>query len=502
MRINSNRMARSWRVFCTLVALGSLLMGPGGGFQLWAGGGLLIGGPNLSAFGASNSVGAPVVWSTAAPVDYRVDGGPLSAQADGTVVVDQAAGVARVDGMFQVWADVPTAAISFTNGGGIDSVGAFTDGDVDTMDEFNAVEGDCNAGIQSPIIFDADGTVFDALGKDPLVIGFAGPCNAFSIDSGNGVVLIAAGRAALNGKFIDGDTGNNELSPDRFDGAFIHEFGHMIGMDHSQINLNCFTGFCAGGSDDAFGLPTMFPVALSVNEGAEAAQKTLSPDDIAWLSKMYPDATFAGIYGTITGTIFFSDGISHAQGVNVIARQVDDPLTVGVDESRRNAVSMVSGAWFTPFPGQAVTGESFGADGNADFGGSDSDLTLVGFYSIPVLPGNYTVEAEGVNAAFDEGSGLNPLNPPVPMPGGTPEFYSGASESNADDPRTAPTDTVNVTVTAGITTANIDIILNGTDPRFDQFESARILAAPAWRVNLFLWIREEGWRLPEPGETA
>jgi len=158
---------------------------------------------------------------------------------------------------------------------------------------------------------------------------------------------------------------------------------------------------------------------------------------------------------------------------------------------------MVSGAWFAPLPGQAVTGESFGAAGNADFGGSDSDLTLVGFYSIPVLPGNYTVEVEGVNATFDGGSRLNPLDPPVPMPGGTPEFFDGA-ESSTD----TPANSTPVTVTAGITTANIDIILNGTDPRFDQFESAQILSVPAWRVNLFLWIREEGWRLPEPGETA
>lgn len=494
MRIHSNRMARAWRVFCTLVALVSLLMGPGGGFQLWAGGGLLIGGPNLGpGFGAPNSVGVPVVWSTATPVTYRVDGGPLSTTSIGTVVVDQAAGVARVDGMFQVWGAVGTAAISFTNGGGISNVGAFTDGDVDTMAEFNAVEGDCLAGIQSPIIFDADGTVFDALGKDPLVIGFAGPC-AFSIAAST--VFISAGRAALNGKFIDGAGANGELTPDAFDGAFIHEFGHMIGMDHSQINVNCFTGFCAGGSDDAFGLPTMFPVALSITEGAEAAQKTLSPDDIAWLSAMYPAGAFGTTYGTITGTIFFSDGLSHAQGVNVIARMVDN-LATPEDESRRNAVSMVSGAWFAPFPGQAVTGETNGAPGNDNFGGSDSDLTLVGFYSIPVLPGDYTVEVEGVNGTFDGGSGLNPLNPPVPMPGGTPEFFDGA-ESSTD----VPTDFSVVTVTGGITIANIDIILNGTDPRFDLFESAMLQAAPEWSLSPPLWIREEGWRLPEPGETA
>ena len=79
----------------------------------------------------------------------------------------------------------------------------------------------------------------------------------------------------------------------------------------------------------------------------------------------------------------------------------------------------------------------------------------------------------------------------------TREFFDSA-ESSTD----TPANSTPVTVTAGVTTANIDIILNGTDPRFDQFESARLLSVPVWRVNLFLWVREEGWRLPEPGETA
>ena len=41
---------------------------------------------------------------------------------------------------------------------------------------------------------------------------------------------------------------------------------------------------------------------------------------------------FAATHGTITGTVFFSDGESHAQNVNVIARRVDN--AGGVNESR------------------------------------------------------------------------------------------------------------------------------------------------------------------------
>jgi hypothetical protein len=455
--------------------------------------------------------GKPILWNPAVPIVYRIDGGPLSALADGTVIVDQAAGVARVVSLFQVWEDVPTASLTFTNAGGLLNVaGSFTDGNVDTAVEFNAVEGDCVAGNQSPILFDADGTLFDALGRDPSTIGFAGPCSV----AGTSNLFIASGRAALNGRFIDGVNAapNGELTPDGFDAAFIHEFGHLIGLDHTQINQECiaFLGACPNGSDEAFGIPTMFPVLInSVLEGGEAAQRTLSPDDISWVSTLYPSANFATTYGTITGAIRFSDGVSHAQGVNVIVRQVDDAATMGVDESARNAVSMVSGAWYTSNPGQGASGTNPGGDFDGSGGfddnlsGSLNDPTLVGFYSISVLPGDYTVEVEAVNPGFTAGSSLNPFDPPNPMPGGIPEFYSGANESDTDDPKSVATDTQSVTVFAGSTVADIDIILNGTDPRFDQFESAHLFP----NLNRLpesppLWIREEDELPSELGEQA
>jgi hypothetical protein len=71
-----------------------------------AGGPLLVGGPS---FGVE---GQPFIWDPAAmPVQYRTDGGPLSRKRDGTIVIDNPAGVARVQTMFRVWQDVPTAFI-------------------------------------------------------------------------------------------------------------------------------------------------------------------------------------------------------------------------------------------------------------------------------------------------------------------------------------------------------------------------------------------------------
>ena len=430
-----------WRFLLVALLAGVFFFGLSGQRAAHAGGPLIVGG----TFGVDAQ---PFTWDTSAPINYTTDGGML-----GSLTAAQAD--TRVASMFQVWADVSTATISFSRSGSIMNAGVFTDGDVDTMEEFDAVERSCAVdGIQSPIVFDADGSIFQDLFGDPNVIGFAGPCR---FDS-SGRILTA--EAALNGRFLDGITDLNatppnfELTDNEFDAAFIHEFGHFSGLDHSQINVNCLGGGCPDFSDDAFGLPTMFPFLLSGLEESNGvpAQLTLAPDDVAWISRLYP-ATGAGgfdaTFGTIEGTIFFSDGQTPAQGVNVIARQVEDGNPANGDESRRVAVSVVSGYLFTGNPAQSVTGTNPGSS----FGSRTP--TLIGFYRIPgLLPGNYTIEVESINEGFDAGSGVGPLNPPIPMPG------------------TAPSPAGPFVVSAGGTvTGGTNITLVGTPPRFDQFEN-------------------------------
>ena len=102
--------------------------------------------------------------------------------------------------MFNVWENVASASIGYERAGFISDTGAFTDGDVSTEAEFNAVVGDCNAGNQSPIIYDAAAAIFIALGVDETsVIGQAGPC---ALDPAQGQIL--TGHAIMNGLFQDG----------------------------------------------------------------------------------------------------------------------------------------------------------------------------------------------------------------------------------------------------------------------------------------------------------
>ena len=368
--------------------------------------------------------GQPYVWSTAAPIGYRTDNGPISAS------VSEASAQARVASMFAVWQGVPTSNIAFTRIGFISATGAFSDGDVSTAAEYTAVVNDCSAGNQSPIIYDVDGSLLVDLGFDETgVIGFAGPCAA-------NATQFLSGRVVMNGLFQDGAAAPvQDLSATGFDAALIHEIGHFVGLGHSQINVNCLSP-C--GADDLAGLPTMFPFLVHDSQGQ------LAPDDIAWISRLYPQTsggtTFANTHGTITGIVFFADGESHAQLVNVIARQVD----TGGNQDRRIAASVVSGFKFRVFHGNPINdpgGDSAGTEAPGD----------IGLFEIPVPAGNYTLSVESIDEEFEDGSSVG-ADIRIPMPG------------------TAPAPVGPITVVPGSVVPGNNITLIGTPPRFDQFE--------------------------------
>jgi hypothetical protein len=379
----------------------------------------------------------PVVWDSSAVINYRTPSeGALGR-------LDNATAVARVQQLFQVWENVTTSNIRFQRAGAILNTGAYTGGVVNTAAKFEAIEDSCFNEIQSPILFDATGSVFTELGVDSDVIGFAGPC---AVNPATG--RITAARAALNGKWIDSDTANHHLTDSQFDETFVHEFGHFIGLDHSQISVNVLnqpSDQCTRTALEI--LPLMFPFAhcqARVDEGLPM----LSPDDQAWVSMFYPETVndpangripFTQEYGIITGKVLFGDGESLAQGFNVLARDTNS--------SRNRTFSVVSGYLFTGNPGnQVVSGTNEG-----DFGFGSHDTALIGVYNIPVKPGTFDVTVEEIFEEFSGASSVGPLSP-IPLPGSPPAAVS-------------------VTVIAGSTPATApDIELNDQLPRFDQFE--------------------------------
>jgi len=426
-----------------------------------AGGPLAVGGPSLG------TAGQPFTWPAGQPIQYRVDGGPLSRNPSGVTIIDNATGVARVRNMFNIWQSVPTANISYAQAGSILPTGTFAGGDVQTVADFNAVDGSCTRGEQSPIVFDADGSLFRQLIGDPSVIGFANICAV------NATGTVLTGEGVLNGIFQDGVNdhfSNFELSGQQFDQVFTHEFGHFSGLDHSQINVDVFNetpNACA--ADTNAGLPLMFPI-LICQARVSVGFPVLAPDDEAWISFLYAVQApaplgripFSSKYGIVHGRVLFSDGLTGAQGVNVIVRQVDDPATPQ-NESRRVAFSAVSGFRFTSNIGQSVTCPNPATPTQGcNVGGSglgSRDTNLIGSFDIPVPAGSYTVNVESVDPDFTNGSSVGPLNLPIPMPGAAPAA-------------------VHVTVTPVVTTPSVDIKLLNTRPRFDMFESSQLFGAP------------------------
>lgn len=315
--------------------------------------------------------------------------------------------VAAVERAFQVWEDVATATATYSNNGLL----PFDIDDSNYLPFVNLLFGlpSTPDGL-SPIVFDEDGAIFDTLfGIGTGVLGFA---SADTFDA-NGVPI--EGVAFFNGGF--GIVGDDLL------GLMVHEFGHYSGMAHTVVNgQNILLGDSSGPTpNNTFGdspvdqTETMYPFII-IGGGESSVHR----DEIGFFSFLYPTAGYFSGSATISGSIIAPNGTTLLSGVNVVARNVNDPFV--------DAVSAISGD-------RGVTG-AFTLNGltpGADYAIYVDQILQGGFSTAPIgLPANE-------------------------------EFYNGANESSdglIDD----PTEFVTVATAVGVTTANVDIIFNSPTP--------------------------------------
>jgi hypothetical protein len=376
-----------------------------------------------------NGDGDPVLWDTSQPIVFNIDQGPLGQ-------LTPAEAQALAEEAFAIWGQFPTASsVSFQRGPDLPcDLDAVTVGDISGgacgPDNLQIVA-DGNDGL-SPVIFDADGSLIDfilGIGAGDDVLGFATIVSSTFLPP-----VIAEAEIILNGRWFDGVPGPESDSQDAFQAVFVHENGHWLNLDHSQLNIQFWLD--GDGPNDDF-LPTMFP-----SSGDDDSQLlTLAADDVATLIDLYPAAGVSGLVGRIQGEILApGGGGTPFQGANVVLRSVSQPFS--------GAYSSLSGSRYVPDVPLGST--------RAEFGGPVSE-TLHGSFSFLVAPGTYILEVEEVEPVFTDGSEIGPLVAPVLVPGSNEFWNEGESADPAADPPGLSTEIV---VTGGQILPGMDILLN------------------------------------------
>jgi hypothetical protein len=467
--------------------------------------------------------GTPYRWDVTEPVQVWTDGGNFASgtvwlrnpdldtcNSDGGWVCNEEVyveftneqGVNRVAEALASWSAVPTSSFQAVVAGTFAEIGiGGEDGDItgapeefigEGENQVHEILGTDNVGDGIHVVFDEDGSVLaNVFGIPYGVLGIASPEWA---DEETGI--IKEGWAFIGGA----GTYYNDDDLAQMAGVITHELGHSFNLAHTQTNghivmygdwtpltagpLDCSAHFNWGGEyqlpwpqdggPGAEHMSVMYPY-IDNNPNSWPAptgqyQATASTsEDFAALSSVYPAESFASGTGAITGSVtypFSSDGII---GLNIVARNIDNPY--------EDAITVMTGDW--------NDGESNAAQGFGEF-------TMQG-----LTPGaRYVVHVETIFA------GGFPT-PQTGMPG-PDEYWNGARE-NDDATKDNACDFETIMVEAGETRTGIDIQVNGIKkapvlvinpaPNGNNVtENGQIMAGTVENAygNAISWVHHEG----------
>ncbi len=424
--------------------------------------------------------GVPYRWDVTSPVQAYTDLGDICDTEPGWpyggCLSNEELDAAVAHGFAQ-WTGVATSSFRAS------VVGDFNDAGIGEVDGSNAGDViDTWNGGGYHVMYDSDGSIMrDFFGIYGGVLGISSP--EWADENGNITESWAViGRDAVP----EGDDGS------MVGGVMTHEFGHGINLAHSQANGHVtFLGApwywiawapktCGAPYDVApiedwleyqdwiFGtmIPnteTMYPFIQPRETGAD--QSTVDrPDDITAVSNLYPAAGWPASHGTISGEIRLKDGKTGLTGVNVVARNVANPLG--------DVVTVMSGD---------MTQGAIGPDGRFTING--------------LTPGaQYVLYVENIYA------GGFPT-PPAALPS-FQEYWNGAGES-ADAMADDPCDWETITAAAG-TSSEANIAFNGFDraPTYVHIPVASATDANnSGRIIVGTYGGQVAWRYDSKFET-
>ena len=252
---------------------------------------------------------------------------------------------------FALWNNVPSANISITQSTDL-SQDIVVSNYAPLLPNGASNDPSFNDGL-SPVIYDVDGSIVDdylGAGQSSSVAGFA--ASIYTVGSN----AFVEGYAVLNGfKLAD----SSEVIQ-----LVTHEIGHLIGLDHSQLDIDNsedLSNVCTtAASRNAY--PVMYPFLCRT-------ANSLHPDDAAAVSALYPAADIDQQLGQLRGYFVDTSG-NPVRGANL---WVEDTAT-------GNKYSIVS----------------------------DYLKQNNGYFSLYLPAGNYTLHANSLNPMFYDVSSIGP----------------------------------------------------------------------------------------------
>ena len=347
------------------------------------------------------------------------------------------------------------------------------------------------------VIFDADGSVIDALFGAGVSEQNSCENNGVYVwlDNVNPDATVAHGIIVLNGLCA---TSASLLEMMSFE--LERAFGRILGLDYAQVNSGATTSETA----ELGGWPVMQPISgLCGYSGGDCIPNptVLRWDDIAALNRIYPItagnlASFPGKEITaahtvsIQGTISFRNGLG-MQGVNVVAR----PLDTNGNPLYQYTVSFVSGSSFNGNHGNPVSGFA-DANGNLLTMWGSNEASMQGFFDLSGIPlptgvttANYQVTFETVNPLYILTNSVGPYLDGSPEPSGPLAAIAVSSMAAGS----AQTLTVNVA----------DSAAGGSDDAIGTEAAPRSLAASGmWSGRLSQVGQTDWFSFPVRGERS